>query len=230
MNTKKKLEGEQDIPESTVELIRKSIRAGRFVPGQRLVESDLIQQFNTTNRQVRDALRLLEGEGLIQIEKNRGARVREISNHEVACILDILNALSVLAVQKALEVSTEPDTKKIIEKSLIETRKFKKNLSQNKTVHNFLNENVRFWDTIASVVNNPFLWEINNKLETLLSRLKIQGLTINSSPDLWIAKHEDILVAILNQDAKRAEKLVIKSSNDVTKAIIGLSEDVFSQD
>lgn len=228
MNTTRKSDIGQNSHKSLDELIRKAIKVGLFVPGQRLVESDLMHQFTASQRHVRDALRFLEGEGLIIIEKNRGAKVRKISHHDVSCILDILHVLSLLAVQKVLEVSGSPDVRIILENSLIKTQEFKNNISKHRTILALLNENSRFWDTLASVVDNPFLWEINNRLETLLSRLKIQGATINSSPELWIDKHDEILIAILHNDKKLAENLVMNSSNNMSKALLSLSQNVFS--
>ena len=60
-------------------LIRRHIREGRFAPGQRLIEVDLVKQFGVSQRQVREALRRLEAEGLVSIEKNRGASVRRVT-------------------------------------------------------------------------------------------------------------------------------------------------------
>ena len=63
--------------------IREKIRRGRFVPGQRLVEVDIIRQTGASRSKVREAFQRLEGEGLVQIEEFRGASVRAASIEEV---------------------------------------------------------------------------------------------------------------------------------------------------
>ena len=214
--------------EAVDSLIRRCIRAGRFVPGQRLVEIDLMRMFNVSQRQVRDALRRLEAEGLVRIEKNRGAAVRKISRKEVSCILDVLDSLSLLAVRQAVRTVEDPSVRSEIEESLTATRQFRQQAKGEKRVQSYLDENVRFWDSIASVVDNPILWDIRERLETLLFRLQVQGLTINSDPEMWVAQHGEILGAILSKDVERTESLVLKASQAVREAILGLDDEVFS--
>lgn len=66
--------------------VRERIRTGRFVPGQRLVEVDIIRQMGASRSKVREALQRLEGEGLVQIEEFRGASVKSTGLEEVAQI------------------------------------------------------------------------------------------------------------------------------------------------
>lgn len=209
-------------------LIRRHIREGRFVPGQRLIEVDLVKQFGVSQRQVRDALRRLEAEGLVSIEKNRGASVRRITRKEVVCILDVLDSLSLLAVQKAVENIDDKNLRRTISSSLEASKKFRKQSVTETKVQKYLDENVRFWDSIASVVDNFILWQIREMLETLLFRIRVRGLTVNSDPSKWITHHEEILSAILAKDVKLAERLVLKASADVREAILDLSDDVFT--
>jgi len=66
--------------------VRERIRTGRFVPGQRLVEVDIIRQTGASRSKAREALQRLEGEGLVQIEEFRGASVKNTGLEEVAQI------------------------------------------------------------------------------------------------------------------------------------------------
>ena len=65
------------------EWIRSKIRSRRLVPGQRLVEVDIIRQTGGSRPKVREALQRLETEGLVTIEEFRGASVRNASMEEV---------------------------------------------------------------------------------------------------------------------------------------------------
>lgn len=215
-------------PESLDTLIRRSIRQGRYVPGQRLVEIDLKNQFGASQRQVRDTLLRLETEGLVSIEKNRGASVRMISQSEVSCILDVLDSLSLLAVSKAATQIDTPGHRTLIIKSLKAAKQFREHAKTEKSVQKYLDENVRFWDSIAAVVDNPVLWETRERLETLLYRLQVRGLSIKTDPDKWITRHEGILMAILDGDANLAEKLTLEASVDIREAILALGDEVFT--
>lgn len=78
--------------------MRERIRTGRLVPGQRLVEVDIIRQTGASRTRVREALQRLEGEGLVQIEEFRGASVRSTTLEEVRQIYRARMALEGMAM------------------------------------------------------------------------------------------------------------------------------------
>ncbi|MCX7283337.1 MAG: GntR family transcriptional regulator [Novosphingobium sp.] len=78
--------------------VRQRIRTGRFVPGQRLVEVDIIRQTGASRSKVREALKRLEGEGLVEIEEFRGASVRSSTLDEVRQIYRARMALEGMAM------------------------------------------------------------------------------------------------------------------------------------
>lgn len=80
-----------------VEWIRERIRVGRFVPGQRLVEADIVRECGAARSRVREALQRLETEGLVSIEEFRGASVKQFSFDEVRQIYRARMALEGLA-------------------------------------------------------------------------------------------------------------------------------------
>lgn len=77
--------------------LRERIRVGRFVPGQRLVEADVIKELGASRSKVREALQRLETEGLVAIEEFRGASVKRITWDEVRQIYRARMALEGLA-------------------------------------------------------------------------------------------------------------------------------------
>lgn len=76
-----------------VEVIRTAILTGRYAPGERLKEKDLAEQTGTSRTPVREAFRVLETEGLIEVLPGRGARVRIYGAEEVAIIHEIRSVL-----------------------------------------------------------------------------------------------------------------------------------------
>jgi DNA-binding GntR family transcriptional regulator len=77
--------------------LRDRIRLGRLVPGQRLVEADLVEATGASRSKVREALRRLEAEGLVSIEEFRGASVKRFGPDEVHQIYRARMALEGLA-------------------------------------------------------------------------------------------------------------------------------------
>lgn len=217
-----------DQTERAVELLKRGIYEGRYVPGQRLVEIDLMRDLGVSRGRVREALRRLTAEGLVQIEKNRGASVRRISRKEVRDIFDILTDISVIAVRKAVQNMENPKNRRIIEDSLKAAKRFSRRAPQVRELHEYMEENARFWNSIGAVVDNPVLEDTRRRLQTLLFRLQMQGLTINAHRDWWITQHEEALVAMLEGNASLAERLIAKASRAVRDAILELPDAAFA--
>ena len=86
-----------------VERLREDILAGRVAPGQRLVECDLTARFAVSRGPVREALRRLAADGLIDHWPNRGALVRRLSAREIGEFFQIRVELESLAARLAAE-------------------------------------------------------------------------------------------------------------------------------
>jgi len=89
--------------------LRTAIVAGRLLPNERLVEADLTRRLGVGRAAVRTALALLEHEGLVELEPNRGARVRLVGLPEAIEIFQALAVLEGLAVRRAAVFATQDD-------------------------------------------------------------------------------------------------------------------------
>ena len=88
-------------PVALVDALREAILDGRFAPGARLVQEELAARYGTSRIPLREALRRLEGEGLVLTSYNRGSIVRPLSPKDVADLYDVRLALETLAVRRA---------------------------------------------------------------------------------------------------------------------------------
>jgi DNA-binding GntR family transcriptional regulator len=91
----------------TEKRLREAIARGDMVPGQRLVEADLMRMYGVTRGSVRLALEALVAEGLVERVPNRGARVRRVSAEEAVAITECRMALESLIARKAAERATD---------------------------------------------------------------------------------------------------------------------------
>ena len=96
-------------PEEVVDLVRRAIHEGDFVPNQRLVEGDLSVQFGASRAAVRTALVQLAAEGLVERVQNRGARVRAVSLDEAIEISEVRMVVEGLCAAKAAARASEED-------------------------------------------------------------------------------------------------------------------------
>lgn len=65
-----------------------------FVPGQRLVEADLADQFGVGRNSVREALQRLAAEGIVELLRHRGAAIRSLSLRETLDVLDVAERMT----------------------------------------------------------------------------------------------------------------------------------------
>ncbi|WP_433279934.1 GntR family transcriptional regulator [Pseudonocardia xinjiangensis] len=95
--------------------VRDGIMQGRFAPGQRLPEADLVALYDASRGAVRSALAQLENEGIVERERNRGARVRPISLQEAVEITEARAVVEGLCAAKAAARVTAEDCRALRE-------------------------------------------------------------------------------------------------------------------
>jgi DNA-binding GntR family transcriptional regulator len=89
------------LPEQIADRICAAILAGEYRPGERIQEARLAETFQVSRGPIREALRMLEQDGLVTMSPRRGAQVTMLSIEEVEQLFDIRSALSSLAAQLA---------------------------------------------------------------------------------------------------------------------------------
>lgn len=218
---------EKNTVETALAAIREGILEGRFVPGQRLVEIDLMNELGVSRGNIREVFRILETESIVLIEKNRGASVRKISKQEIQDTFEVLETISTLAVEKVAKRSKDPEIRKELEKSLKITKKFDTEIDQHAMVKDYMEENTRFWGCIGELSGNAILQETKNRLQLPLFRLQLQGIVVRSHKNEWVTHHQDMLVAILEGDIRKARKLAIKAQQDVLHAMLSLPDSAY---
>ncbi len=88
---------------NVVDTLRAAIVAGRVAPGARLVQEDLAKRYGVSRIPLREALRTLEGEGLVVMEHNRGAFCRPLEATDIADLYALRAALEHVATRVAAE-------------------------------------------------------------------------------------------------------------------------------
>src|SRR3954454_5474706 len=99
------------IDDDGYQALRAAIVSGELLPSERLVEEDLARRLGLGRAAVRMALVRLEHDGLVERERNRGARVRRVSESEAVEILEVRAALESLAARKAAARATPKDVR-----------------------------------------------------------------------------------------------------------------------
>ncbi|OLT08998.1 GntR family transcriptional regulator [Pseudonocardia sp. CNS-139] len=99
----------QSLVDLAVQRLRGEILSGALAPGERLVEEQLTRRFGTSRAPLREALRLLGQQGLVEHLPRRGVRVAELSDRDVDELFSLRGVLEEFAVRTALGGPNPPD-------------------------------------------------------------------------------------------------------------------------
>src|SRR5262245_60220482 len=94
--------------ETIIRHIKLNIRNGGYAAGQRLIEADVQRLTGASRGPVREAMRRLGAEGLVEIHHQKGARVRRLTRTEVENLYDVRAVIEGLAAQRAATHYKDP--------------------------------------------------------------------------------------------------------------------------
>lgn len=193
-------------PATTVDAVAAAIvdgiKAGRFVPGQRLVESDLTEEFGVSRGSLREAFGRLAADGLLVIEPYRGALVRKMSREQVFSLFQVREALEGLAARLAAEQIDKGDNRRRLEQVLDEVWRHRELTD----VPGYMDVNARFHEVIVEISGNDMLARIVGQLQVQAFRLLHRLLADATGKAQSIHEHQAVASAILAGDAEAAER------------------------
>lgn len=95
--------------------LREAILNGEIRPGERIRQEDVAERFGASRLPVREALRILEAEGLTEHEANKGARVPRLDMHEVDVVYQMRERLEPLALTESIPHLTDAELRRLDE-------------------------------------------------------------------------------------------------------------------
>lgn len=185
------------------EYLRTAIINGLIKPGERLVEKEYAEKFNISRTPVREALRKLEIEGLVENIPRRGDIVKGIDLNDMMEIFAIRQALEPLIVKTAMENLTPEAITRLQE--TVDKMTFHDNLDDTPAV---LTSFQAFHDILLDLSNMPRLSSIISQLKDYLGRFRTMSLSSPERRIQAIKEHKEILQAIIANDNQTAEQLL----------------------
>lgn len=184
----------EDIVEQVIDMIHK----GEFLPGMPLRETELCDRFGVSRTPVREALRLLQNNGVVEYIPRCGVQVVELTLDNLNYITDIRTVMESLSVQKAIEHITEHDIHVLREMN----RKIGE--STDTAEQSRLDEELHQY--IAGKSGNPiifkFLKELHVRQALVQCRIPFRpGRVVHS-----VQEHENIIQALEQKDGILAVK------------------------
>lgn len=200
-----------------VEGLRKGFLAGQYAPRQRLVEADLCEQFGVSRFVVRVALQELANDGLVEIQRNKGARVRPVSLEEAIEITEVRIALESMSAARAAERVTPAQAQEFKEIAAAMRRTV---ASGELLAYSDLNG--RLHALVQAVSGNATCARTLERLRGQLVRHQFALALHPGRPSVSLPQHEDIVAAIVERSPAAAEEAMRAHLASVVTALRSL--------
>ena len=209
--------------EHVVNVLTELILDGTYEPGDRLVENRLVAELGVGRGSVREALRQLHADELIEHEQNRGAVVRLISRNDIIEMLVIRETLEGLAASLAAQRIVENDNRERVVEALSEITR----LISDRIKIDFQENNNSFHQFIIELSGNATLGRQIDQLQKPAIRSWFFNQVSDGDWERSLNEHQLILKAILERDEALSEQLMRAHIRRVRKLLESLPDELF---
>lgn len=187
--------------QEVAERLRQRIFAHELTPGDWIDEQKLAEQYGISRTPLREALKVLAAEGLVDLKPRRGCYVTEISRQDIDDIFPLMAMLegrcAFIAVQLAKPADIR-DLKAIHEKL--------ESAAKDSRIDAFFEANQEFHRRIQELTNNRWLLSVIQDLRKVLKLSRLHSLSLEGRLQQSLEEHRIIMAAFEAGDAEKAEK------------------------
>lgn len=194
----------ENLDQKVYQIIKQMIEDRTLLPGQKIPQEKLAGELGVSRTPLISALKFLEHERLVEAKPRRGYYVRLFSRQEMISIFEIREVLEGLAARKAAKKITDVEIKTL--------KGFFKEFAGSKSITDiqaYSKEDKKFHTFVTGTGSKELLTtmlQTFNIISLAYQNLLHEGLI--REPDETIKEHQEIIDAICNRDAERAEGLM----------------------
>jgi|GEM_PF-22711 len=200
---------------STSEIIAKHLReaiiSGHLAEGEPVRQDDIAQAFNVSKIPVREALKRLEAEGLVDFHRNRGALVTKISEPELAQMFEVRVLLEVKAIRLAVPNMTE--------ETFLKAEGICAEFIGEDDIGRWAELNWALHACLYEPAQRPFLIGLIRSIHDKVERYLRMQMSLSAGKDRADHEHRDIVTACRNRDADLAARLIEDHINGVCQSL-----------
>ena len=199
--------------EQVAQRLRQMLVEGRIAPGAKLNERELSELLNVSRTPLREAIKMLAAEGLVELLPNRGAIAVSLTEADVLNTFEVMAGLEGMAGELAAQRITQPELAEIqamqYEMMAAYTRR---------DLSSYYAVNARIHGAISAAAKNPVLATVYQQVNARLQALRFRS---NQDGEKWkraVKEHEKMIEALVARDgaAMRATlELHLRNKRDV---------------
>lgn len=189
--------------QEVAERLRQRIFAHELTPGTWIDEQKLAEQYGISRTPLREALKVLASEGLVELRPRRGCYVTEISRQDLDDIFPLMAMLEGRCAAEAVKRARPADIAalKAIHEQL-------ESAASDGRIEAFFESNQEFHKKIQELSGNRWLLSVIQDLRKVLKLSRLHSLSLEGRLQQSLEEHRAILAALQAGDAGRAEKLM----------------------
>lgn len=209
--------GSQNLHEATFQTLKSLLVEGKISPGSKLNERELAERLNVSRTPIREAIRRLAADGLVELIANRGAIAVQLS------IDDVIHTFDVIAELEGY--SGELAAKNISDSTLSELEALQYEMMASyarRDLSSYYKLNLRIHRLINQAANNPVLAtlfsQVNSRIEALRFRSNQDGVKWEKA----VEEHQEMLDALKARDSARMRKVMIAHVTNKRDVVVQL--------
>ncbi len=183
--------------------LRDMIIEGKLPPGTRINEGPVGASLGVSRTPLREAIKTLASEGLVEILPAKGAIVRRFSEKDIRDILDVLKTLEQLAARLTCAHASDAEIAEIAD---LHKQMLRLYADRNRLAYFKLNQEIH--SAIVRASGNNALTQVHEQLQARIKRVRFIG---NELPERWagaVAEHEEMNLALLARDGEKLSEVL----------------------
>lgn len=189
--------------DEVVQRVRDMISEGELVPGERVSERVLCGRFGISRTPLREALKVLASEGLLDLTPNRGATVASLTVADIEEVFPVMGALEALSGELACARVTDDDLAEIRAlhfQMLLHHRR--------RELPEYFRLNQAIHEKIMAIAGNSALAAAHRGLAGRIRRARYMANMSRARWDKAVAEHAEILAALADRDGPRLARIL----------------------
>ena len=214
----------QNLHETTFQRLRSLLVEGVITPGSKLNERALAEQLNVSRTPIREAIRRLAADGLVELIANRGAIAVQLSRD------DILHTFDVIANLEGY--SGELAAQNITDQALVELEALQYEMMASyarRDLSNYYRLNLKIHGAINQAANNPVLSQLFTQVNARIEALRFRSNQDGVKWEKAVGEHQEMLDALKARDSERMRKVMMQHVMNKRDVVIQLIDSETSE-
>jgi DNA-binding GntR family transcriptional regulator len=189
--------------QQVAERLRNRIFAHELAPGAWVDEQTLAEEFGISRTPLREALKVLAAEGLVQLKPRRGCYVTEVSEQDLDEIFPVMALLEGRCAREATAKATVADLQRLAAIHADLERHAAAN-----DADRFFETNQEFHQALQELAGNRWLTQLIEETRKFIKLTRRDSLNLDGRLKQSLAEHRNILAAVRRHDADEAGRLM----------------------